>query len=163
MADRVRKLVATALALAFSSMAASASAEFHTFQIKQIFSSADGTIQFVVLHEAAGLNGENLLAGHSFTATQNGTMQTYTFTSDLPGGSCGYYGCTPSPTANRDVLMPPGISALGLVTPDYVIPNGFLPLSNGTINYAGVDQVSYTALPTDGVSAIDRNGMTIRT
>jgi hypothetical protein len=45
--------------------------------------------------------------------------------------------------------------------PDYVIPNGFLPLTNGTINYAGVDQVSYTALPTDGVSALNRSGMTV--
>ena len=41
------------------------------------------------------------------------------------------------------------------------IPNGFLPLTNGTINYAGVDQVSYAALPTDGVSAINRSGMIV--
>ena len=53
-----------------------------------------------------------------------------------------------------------GFAALNLVTPDYIIPNGFVPLS-GTINYAGVDQVSYGALPTDGVSAVDRNGNVI--
>jgi hypothetical protein len=54
-----------------------------------------------------------------------------------------------------------GFAQLGLVTPDYVIPNGFLPLTNGTLNYAGVDQVSYAALPTDGVSALNRSGMTV--
>jgi hypothetical protein len=139
-------------------LATSANAMFHTFQIEQIFSSADGTVQFVVLHEAAGMDGENLLSGHTFTATQ-----TYVFPNDLPGGVCGYYGCSPSPTANKRVLIASqGFAALGVVTPDYVIPNGFLPLTNGTINYAGVDQVSYTALPTDGVSALNRSGMTIQ-
>jgi hypothetical protein len=46
--------------------------------------------------------------------------------------------------------------------PDYVVPNGFLATNGGTLNYAGVDQVTYAALPTDGTNAIDRNGATIR-
>ena len=88
-------------------------------------------------------------------------MQTYTFNKNLPGGTTGYYGM-PSPTAFARVLIATqGFAQLGLVTPDYVIPNGFLPLTNGTINYAGVDQVSYAALPTDGVSAINRSGMIV--
>ncbi len=63
-----------------------------------------------------------------------------------------------SPTAHAHVLIATqGFAQLGLITPDYVIPNGFLPLTNGTINYAGVDHVSYTALPTDGVSALNRS------
>ncbi len=143
-------------------VASGAMAEFHTFQIDQIFSSADGTIQFVVLHESAGLNGENMLGGHAFTSMAGATMQTYTFNDNLPGGSCGYYGSTPSPTALAHVLIATqGFAQLGLITPDYVIPNGFLPLTNGTLNYAGVDQVSYAALPTDGVSALNRSGMTV--
>ncbi len=76
-------------------VASGAMAEFHTFQIEQIFSSADGTIQFVVLHEIAGLNGENMLGGHTFTS-MGGATQTYTFNVNLPGGSCGYYGCMPA-------------------------------------------------------------------
>ena len=162
MANTLRRLVATALALAFSWLATNASAEFHTFQIDQIFSTADGTIQFVVLHEVAGMNGENFLAGHTFTSAQGGTTQTYTFPSDLPGGSMGGYGGMQSPTAFARVLIASqGFAQLGLVTPDYVIPNGFLPLTNGTLNYAGVDQVSYMALLTDGVSAINRSGMSV--
>src|SRR5271165_3380595 len=142
-------------------VATGAMAEYHTFQIDQLFSSADGSVQFVVLHEIAGLNGENLLGGHTFTSSQGGTMQTYTFNKDLPGGTTGYYGM-PSPTAFAHVLIATqGFVQLGLVAPDYVVPNGFLPLTNGTINYAGVDQVSYAALPTDGVSAINRSGMTV--
>jgi len=54
-----------------------------------------------------------------------------------------------------------GFAALNIVKPDYIIPNGFLPLANGTINYAGVDQVSYASLPADGVTAITRTGTAI--
>jgi len=75
----------------------------------------------------------------------------------------GGYGGMPSPTAYSYVLIATqGFAALGLITPDYVIPNGFLPLTNGTINYAGVDQVSYASLPTDGTSAINRSGTIIQ-
>ena len=157
MIHRLRRLFAIALALAFSAAAPIASGSFHTFQIEQMFSNADGTVQFVVLHEAAGFNGQNFLAGHTFTSTQGGTTQTYTFMTNLPGGTGGPYGM-PSPTAHAHVLIATqGFAQLGLVTPDYVIPNGFLPLTNGALSYAGVDFVNYTALPTDGTSALDRN------
>jgi hypothetical protein len=150
------------LSCSLALVATNAVAMYHTFQIEQMFSNADGTIQFVVLQETAGLNGENFLAGHTFTSTTGMATQTYTFNVDLPGGGDGYYGPMPSPTAHAHVLIATqGFANLELVTPDYVIPNGFLPLANGTLNYAGVDQVSYAVLPTDGVSALNRSGMTI--
>jgi hypothetical protein len=155
---RPHRSLLSALTLAAALLAPAAHATFHTFQIQEIFSNADGTVQYVVLHEALGMNGQNLLTNHTLTATQGMTMQTYTFPMDLPGGGCDYYSCMQAPTANRHVLIATaGFAALGLVKPDYIIPNGFVPLS-GTINYAGVDQVTYGALPTDGVTAIDRTG-----
>jgi len=138
-------------------------ANFHTFQIEEIFSNADGTIQYVVLHEVAGMNGENLLGGHMFTSTSGSTTQTFTFPTNLPGGESGIYGPMPSPTAFARVLIATqGFAQLGLVTPDYVIPSGFIPLANGTINYAGVSQATYTTLPTDGVTALNISGMTMQ-
>jgi hypothetical protein len=90
------------------------------------------------------------------------TTNTYFFDRDLPGGSCDYYGCVLAPTANRRVLIATqGFAALNLVIPNYVVPNGFLPLGNGTLNYAGVDIVSYTGLPADGVSALTRTGTVV--
>jgi hypothetical protein len=158
----MQRLLKGLLSLALILVTTSAMAEFHTFQIDQIFSNADGTIQFVVLHEIAGLNGENFLGGHTFTSTTGGMTQTYTFNRNLPGGSMGYYGNMPSPTAFAHALLATqGFAELGMITPDYIIPNGFLPLTNGTLSYAGVDQVSYAALPTDGVSALNRSGMTV--
>ena len=158
----LRGLLGGILSLGFCLFAPNAGASFHTYQIHQIFSNADGTIQFVVLHEAVGENNEHFLAGHTLTSTQGGTTKTYIFNKNLPGASMGYGG-TPMPTAFTYVLIATqGFAALGLVMPDYVIPNGFLPLTNGTINYAGVDQVTYTALPTNGSSAINRSGTIVQ-
>ena len=154
-------IVSAALALACALAAFPAGAEFHTFVMEEIFSNADGTIQYVVLHESLGFNGENFLAGHTLTATDGVTPRNYVFDRDLPGGGMdsGYGMPMQSPTAHARVLIATqGFAALGLMAPDYVIPNGFIPLANGTINYAGVDQVSYTTLPTDGTTAITRNG-----
>ncbi|HTR77899.1 MAG TPA: hypothetical protein VMH39_07300, partial [Gemmatimonadaceae bacterium] len=129
--------------------ATAASATFHTYQIQQIFSNADGSVQFMVLHEAVGFNGQEFLTGHTLTSQQSGGMaKQIVFPNDLGSNN----------TAGTFVLIATqGFAALNLVTPDYVVPNNFIPLTNGTINYAQVDQVSYNALPTDGVSAIDRN------
>ena len=147
---------------ALSIVAASAArAEYHTFQIEQIFSNANGTVQFVVMHEMFGQDGESLWAGNSLTIG----AQAFMFNRNLPGGTPAYgYGMgTPSPTANKRVLIATqGFADLGLVTPDFVVPNGFLPTGGGTLNYAGVDSVTFGALPTDGVHAINRSGAMIQ-
>ena len=36
---------------------------FHDFRIEQIYTNADGSVQFVVLSECCGANGEHLWAG----------------------------------------------------------------------------------------------------
>lgn len=124
-------------------------AAFHLFRIEQVFSNADGTVQFVVLHESVGANGENFWANHQFKATNAGVTNSFTFPSNLPSAT----------TAGRRVLLATqGFAALGIVTPDFVLPNGFLPTGSGALNYSDVDFVSYTALPTDGVTAINRGG-----
>ncbi len=152
-------LVLSALLLA---AATPAWATFHTFKIEQIFSNADGSVQFVVMHESEGANGENLWSGHAITATGGPANNVYNFLVNLPGGACTYSGCPPAPTAGKRVLIATqGFAALHLVTPDFVIPNGFLARTTGTLNYAGVDQVSYAQLPADGTHAIDRNGNSI--
>ncbi len=133
--------------------ASGAFAEFHLFQIEQLFSNADGTVQFVVLHEFTGSNGENFLGNRSLVSTHAGVDKNFTFPSNLPSGN----------TAGKRVLIgTPGFAALGIVTPDYTMPSGFLPTNGGTLNYAGVDSVNFASLPTDGVTAINRNGTPIQ-
>ena len=157
----MKKRMCAALAAAAGVAASAAPASYHMFRIQEIFSNADGTIQYVVLHESFGADGENLLGGHPLTAVEGTTTRTFTFPVDLPGGSCDYYMCTPAPTANRYVLIATdGFKALGLINPDYVIPDGFIPMA-GSLDYAGVDLVAYSLLPADGQSAIDRTGNVI--
>ena len=138
-------------------------ASFHTFRIEQLYSNADGTVQFVVMHESENANGENLWAGQALTSTHSGVTKVYVFPNNLPGGESNGYYMMPSPTANKRVLIATqGYAALNLVVPDYVISNGFLPTDGGTVNYANIDPVTYTSLPTDGVMALDRNGAIVQ-
>src|SRR5206468_3497242 len=52
-----------------------------------------------------------------------------------------------------------GFAALNIVTPDFTIPARFIPTDGGSLDYAsGTDRINLPPLPTDGVTAIDRNG-----
>lgn len=133
------------LALALVAFASWAEANFHQFRIEQIYTNADGSIQFVVLKECCNTNGEHEWDSQSLRATSPAGTKTFTFPNNLPS----------SATANKRVLVAtPGFAALGIVTPDFVIPANFIPIGGGSLNYAGVSQVSFGPLPTDGTSAI---------
>jgi hypothetical protein len=142
-------MVATFLAMA----APIASATFHLFSIEQIYSNADGTIQFVLLHDLSGSNGEHLWGGHTLVSSGAGPKKTFIFPNNLPSNL----------TAGKRVLVATqGFAALGIVTPDYVIPNGFLQFPNGTINFGDVSVIDYAGLPNDGVHSLDAFGATIQ-
>ena len=142
-----RLLAATALALC----APIAHATFHTFRIEQLYTNADGTVQFVVLRESANADGEHQWGGRTLSTTGGPAgAQQIVFPRNLPSAS----------TAGTRVLVAtPAFATLGVVAPDYTIPAGFLPLAGGTINFAGVDQFAFGALPTDGVTALSRAGV----
>jgi hypothetical protein len=151
------------LALSFA-----ANATYHLFRITQVYSNADGTVQYVLLTATSG--GQQFITGKNIKSTQGSVTRTYTFTKDLPadtammnsGGSDGYGGYYGGSTSYRTFLIATqGFASLGLVTPDYIVPDGFLFTSNGTINYAdSSDMMSYSSLPTDGVTAMNRGGST---
>jgi hypothetical protein len=141
-----------------------ANATFHLSQITQLYSNTDGTIQFIELTAYAG--GQQFLAGHTITSSQAATSHSFAFPSDLPGDTAdmmsdgGYYGGM-STTYKTFVIGTQGFAALGVVMPDYIVPNGFLFTTNGKVTYGeGADTLSYTSLPTDGRLALNRNGTT---
>src|SRR5690349_20650596 len=103
-----------------------AAADFHTYKIDQVYSDAAGAVQFVVLHEALGEDGQQFWNGHSFTTlSHNGNALTnYTFPANISSSfvTSGTYA----------LIASAGYAALNLVTPDYVLPNGFLDRAGGT-------------------------------
>jgi hypothetical protein len=127
-------------------LAAPAHASFHLYQIVEIYSSADGTVQYIELFEPANsLQGQNFLAGHTVTSTG---AASFSIPTNLPNTN----------TAGTHVLFATqGFANLGIVTPDYIIPAGFIAVAGGTVNYAGVDSVTFNALPAGG-GAINRSG-----
>lgn len=151
LAAPVRAVVFGCLLCALLSATSSrpAHATFHTYQINELYSNADGSVQFIELHEAFGASGQNLLGVHTISVTRGPTTHTFSFATDLPNGN----------TANTSVLIAtPGFAGLGIVTPDYIVPAGFLFTGGGTVNYAGVDSLIYPSLPTDGVHSLFRDG-----
>lgn len=143
---------------AFLAVTGPALASYHTFVINEVFSSADGKIQFVELVESApddpyygnyAGNGQNLWAGKALVSASGASQHTFTFPSNLPSAA----------TAGKSVLVgTQSFAALGTVTPDFVVPDGFLFVTNGSVNYASVDSITYGVLPTDGVSSLSRDG-----
>ncbi len=127
----------TALILAlFLSGAAHGQTPF--FGVDEVYSNGDGSVQFIVMNNA----GSTHLAGQTIVASGSST-HTFTFPSDLPAGA-----------RNHTFLVATqGFANLGLVTPDYVIPNGFLFVPFGSVSIGG-NRTPYRDLPTDGVNAI---------
>jgi hypothetical protein len=124
------------------------SASFHLWVMNELYSNADGSVQFLELSTSAG--GQELVANHVLTATQGATTRTFMVPTNLPGDS----------TGRRFLFGTQGFAALGVVTPDYIVPNGFFFLGNGTVNWAGVDNWNYSGLPSDGSLSLNRDGST---
>jgi hypothetical protein len=128
-------------------VAGTAHSAFHLWRMSEIFSSPDGTIQFVEL--AVFSDGEEFIAGHTLVSSAPGaTTRTYAFASNLPAG-----------TANKTFLVgTQQFATLSGVAPDYIIPDGFLFPGGGMLNFADVDVWTYPAMPTGAEQSRYRNG-----
>ena len=125
---------------------------FHLYRINEVYSNADGTVQFIELR--GELNGQNLLTGHTITVTRGGTIHSYTFPNNLPSTT----------TLGKSVLIATqGFADLGIVTPDYIIPDGFLFTNGGTVTFPADllthDIHPYPSLPTGGTNSLNQNGV----
>lgn len=129
-----------------------ATAFFHNYNINELYSNTDGSLQFIELING-NVNGEMFSAGQLLTVTQGGASHSFTFPSNLPS----------SATANTTVLLATqSFADLAIVTPDFIIPAGFLFIDGGKLNLgtAVFDSITYAALPTGGNLSMNRNGTT---
>jgi hypothetical protein len=148
-AKNVSRILSILILLACTLLAQSASATFHLWKLSEIYSDSTGNVQYIVL--STSVSGQQFLTGHEISTSWAGSLRQFNFTSDLPGDSAG----------RKFLISTQGFANLGIVAPDYVIPDGFLFLPNGTVNFAGVDSMTYNALPIDGVLALSRGGTSV--
>jgi len=150
-----RKFLVMAFALFGTGVPAFAGS--HMWRFNEIFSDSTGTFQFIEFHCDPNFNGEIFMNGLTVT-TANGT---FTFPENIAG-----------PTGDKYLLLATSAFAAlpGAPTPDYIIPNNFLPLNGGTLRYrpeANYDTWVYgpSVIPTDGThslhftSALGGNGI----
>jgi Dockerin type I domain len=132
-----------------------AQAAFHLWIVNEVYSNASGTIQFIEFSTQS--TGQQFLATHTVSSSNGANTNTFTYPSNIqvgPGDS----------TANKKFLMATtGFAALGLVAPDYIMPDGFLFTSNLTVNFSNFDILSNLTLPTDGVLSLNRGAGTTMT
>ena len=142
---RTIRLFVALLALA----AFPASAAFHLWTINEIYSNSDGTVQFLELTAITG--GQQFLGGQHLTVfPTSGGQRDFVFPSDLPGDTSG----------RRMLIATQGFAALNIVTPDYVVPNGFFAKDGGTVDFAGADSWNHPTLPQD-LRSLNRDNGTV--
>lgn len=133
----------------------SARAAFHLWEIGEVYSSADGSVQFVELTALA--SGQQFLANQQLRSTNSAGVSTFIFPTNLPGDSSG-----------RTCII--GTTNVGLVpggvTPNYIIPPNFIRRPTGVGSAAVIfnplpSVVVTTNLPTDGEAALRRVGATV--
>lgn len=130
-----------------------ASASFHLWEISQIYSNEDGSVQFIELFNNS--NFEHLLGGQTLVASRDGgqDQRSYTFPRNLDSSS----------TANQHILLATG--TIAGVEPDYMIPPNLLHITfgnNATLSLPFSQrpdaELVYTSIPTDGTSSLDIDG-----
>lgn len=125
-------------------------------EIDQIYSNADGTVQFIVAIDRGMTDcdsGEAAWAGQPLVSSGALPTKKFVFLSNLP---------TCRTSGKRILIATTGFAALGLVTPDFVIPNNFLQQPSGQIAIGNVTSLIYSRLPDDGVHALDGFDRTVQ-
>jgi len=118
----------------------------HKWEIQEIFSTPDASVQFVEWFNTD--NDEEHLSLESVSSNAH----TFNFPINLPSAN----------TANHRFLMATAAFAAlpGAPAPDYIIPAGFFNPNGDTLTYSGGDDVTFGVLPGNGVTSINRNGAT---
>lgn len=127
-------------------------AAFHLWEISQIYSNADGSVQFIEMYNAS--NNEQFVANQNIIASRDGGQdsRTFTFPSNLPS----------SQTGGRFVLIATG-PVVG-VEPDYTLPPNFIHIEfadEARVHFPFSEvnaTLSYPSIPTDGVRSLEVTG-----
>ncbi|MGI9457498.1 MAG: hypothetical protein ACR2NU_13120 [Aeoliella sp.] len=149
--NRILVSVRSAVVFSIALFALPAQATFHLWEIQEVYSNSDGSVQFIELF--TNFNSQQFVGGQSITTATDGN--TFTFPNQN----------SPSPTSLHHLLFAtPGFASLpGGVTPNYTIPVNFFDPGGDTINFVGADFVIFASAPTDNINSLNFPGGTVAT
>jgi len=130
--------------------ASPARANFHLWQVEEVFSNADGSIQYVEFFTSS--DSQNLLMDHVIRSVQTSTqLDSFTLGSDLGMTTLDHF----------FLVATPGFKAVSGIDPDYTFSQGqtFIHLgATNRIDLVGAFTAAFlfdpSMLPTDGVHAL---------
>ena len=120
----------------------------HLWDINELYSNSDGTIQFVELHVPMNAAGELVMANKWIRS--DATNSEFVFPENLTGSSA----------FAHLLIATQGFANLpGAPTPDYTLPDNFMDVTGDTITWFIYDAWTYPtpALPIDGVMSIQKD------
>ncbi|MDG2336303.1 MAG: hypothetical protein P8Q97_19035 [Myxococcota bacterium] len=128
-----------------------ASGGIHTWDIVEVYSNADGTIQYIELLDV-GTGGGEINIGN---ATISSSAQSHSIAN----------GPVTAPTNGKFYLIAtPDFAALpGAPTPDEILPPTAVPffdISGDTVS-VGLDNLTFGSVPTNGTDALTRAGSVV--
>jgi len=134
-----------------------AQAGFHLWDVNEVYSSADGTVQFIELRALSGFQQNLGTVGVSIRSTNSSGVNTFSFGTNLPGDTSG----------KTCIIGTSNLASIpGGITPNYIIPANFIrpptPGGNAAVLFVPPPFTTVTAtftnLPTDGDSSLLRSG-----
>jgi hypothetical protein len=142
-----RGRIATLVAIALLGLRpTSAIAGIHTWDVGEVFSNADGTIQFVEFVEAGGGNFETGVANGS--TSSNAASKSFSW-SGAPVTNTGFKRYLVGSQSFANLTGAPPVDA---IMPLSVLPFFFQPASD-TVNFVVYDNCVFIGVPTDGVGS----------
>ena len=138
---RIRGIVATLGLCLLATRGAFAGA--HTWRVNEVFSNADGTVQFIELRESGGGTAEVNVGGHLLT-TESGS--SFLISHNVT-----------SPTSFKSILF--GTQAYDDLpnspTPDFIIPPNFFNVTGDSVSYDPYSTLTFPSVPTDGLLSLN--------
>lgn len=124
-----------------------AAAGIHTWDVREVFSNADGSVQFVELIDNGTGGGEINVGNGSITTNLQGTISWAN-------------GPVAAPTNGRSYLIAtPDFAALpGAPTPDVIVAPINVPIfdnAGDTVSFGAFDSMTFGAVPTNGTDSLD--------
>ncbi len=122
------------------------------WSINEIYSNSDGTVQYIELFTT--VDGQQGLTGRQITASALGVENGFSIPGDLSGITTG-----------RTVLLATAAyEQLSGISPDFILPDKFIPPGVTKISFADVDSVEFdrSELPLNGTQALNSDLIPVR-